>query len=103
MVTELGMVAIAHHRHGLAERRPNVVVVDAGGHHAHDHLERARLGHLDLLDPPASFGSPKRSSRITQAAIVLGSSPGSTRTSETCCRSIATVIWTSRVGIGIRR
>src|SRR5271167_1887720 len=46
----------------------------------------------------ASFGSPKRSSRITQAAIVLGSSPGSVLTSDTCCRSIATCSCTSRVG-----
>jgi len=44
------VVAVAEHRHGLAERGPHVVVVHAGRHHAHDHLERARLGHLDLLD-----------------------------------------------------
>jgi hypothetical protein len=50
VVAELGVVAVAHHRHGLAERRPHVVVVDPRGHHAHDHLERSRLGDLDLLD-----------------------------------------------------
>ncbi len=50
VVAELGVVAVAHDRHGLAERGPHVVVVDAGRHHAHDHLERARLGHLDLLE-----------------------------------------------------
>src|SRR3954452_13359688 len=37
----------------------------------------------------ASFGSPSRSSRITQAAIVSGSSPGSTPTSETFVTSTA--------------
>ena len=46
----LRMVAVLHHRDGLAERRPDVVVVDARGHHAHDHLESARLGDFDLLD-----------------------------------------------------
>ena len=44
-----GVVAVLHHRHGLAERRPHVVVVHARGHHAHDHLEGAGLGDLDLL------------------------------------------------------
>ena len=48
MVVLLGVVA--EHRHGLAERGPDVVEVHAGGHHAHDHLERARLGDLDLLE-----------------------------------------------------
>src|SRR5437016_2158104 len=38
----------------------------------------------------ASLGSPKRSSRITQAAIVAGSSPGSVLTSDTRWMSIAT-------------
>ncbi len=41
---------VAEHRHGLAERRPDVVEVHAGRHHADDHLERAGLGHLDLLE-----------------------------------------------------
>ena len=50
MVAVLGVVAVLHDRDRLAERRPHVVVVHACGHHAHDHLERARLGHLDLLD-----------------------------------------------------
>src|SRR4051794_35877319 len=39
----------------------------------------------------ASFGSPSRSSRMTQAAIVLGSSPGSVSTRATCVTSTATV------------
>ncbi len=56
VVAELGVVAVAHHRHRLAERGPHVVVVDARGHHAHDHLERARLGHLDLLDLEGVLG-----------------------------------------------
>src|SRR5881227_3689441 len=38
----------------------------------------------------ASRGSPSRSSRITQAAIVLGSSPGSVPTWDTCVKSTAT-------------
>src|SRR3954469_8231105 len=38
----------------------------------------------------ASFGSPSRSSRITQAAIVSGSSPGSVSTRDTCVTSTAT-------------
>ena len=50
VVAELGVVAVLHDRHRLAEGGPHVVVVDAGCHHADDHLEGARLGHLDLLD-----------------------------------------------------
>src|SRR5690348_16801707 len=38
----------------------------------------------------ASFGSPSRSSRMTQAAIVLGSSPGSVSIRDTCVKSTAT-------------
>src|SRR6266540_261390 len=37
----------------------------------------------------ASFGSPWRSSRITQAAIVSGSVPGSTSSSDTLVMSTA--------------
>ena len=50
VVAVLGVVAVAPHPDRLAERRPDVVVVHARGHHAHDHLERAGLGHLDLLE-----------------------------------------------------
>src|SRR4051812_43595174 len=50
VVPVLGVVAVAHDRDRLAERGPDVVVVHAGRHHAHDDLERARLGHLDLLE-----------------------------------------------------
>ena len=50
VVAVLRVVAVAHDRHRLAERGPDVVVVHARRHHAHDHLERARLRHLDLLD-----------------------------------------------------
>jgi hypothetical protein len=45
----------------------------------------------------ASFGSPSRSCRITHAAIVSGSSPGSTSSLETSDTSTATVLlsdWT---------
>src|SRR3954469_20104423 len=38
----------------------------------------------------ASLGSPSRSARITQAAIVSGSSPGSVSTRDTCVKSTAT-------------
>ena len=48
VVVLLGVVA--EHRDGLAQGGPDVVVVDAGRHHAHDHLEGARLGNLDLLE-----------------------------------------------------
>ena len=48
VVVLLGVVA--EHRHRLAERRPHVVEVHARRHHAHDHLEGAGLGDLDLLD-----------------------------------------------------
>ncbi len=48
VVVLLGVVA--EHGDGLAERGPDVVEVHPGGHHAHDHLERAGLGDLDLLD-----------------------------------------------------
>ena len=47
-VVVLGVVA--EHRDGLAERRPHVVEVHAGRHHAHDDLEGARLGRLHLLE-----------------------------------------------------
>ena len=50
VVAVLGVVAVAPDPDRLAERRPDVVVVHAGRHHAHDHLERARLGDLDLLE-----------------------------------------------------
>ncbi len=50
VVAPLGVVAVVEDRDRLAEGRPDVVEVDAGGHDAHDHLERARLGKLDLLD-----------------------------------------------------
>ena len=50
VVAVLGVVAVLHHRHRLAERRPHVVVVHAGRHHPDDDLEGARLGDFDLLD-----------------------------------------------------
>ena len=50
VVAVLGMVAVAEDRDRLAERRPDVVEVDAGGHDADDDLERAGLRDLDLLD-----------------------------------------------------
>src|SRR3954453_18894087 len=40
----------------------------------------------------ASLGSPKRSSRMTQAVIVSGSVPGSVATVETCVTSTAIVL-----------
>ena len=49
VVAPLRVVAVAPHADGLAQRGPHVVEVHAGRHHAHDHLERAGLGHLDLL------------------------------------------------------
>ena len=48
VVVVLGVVA--EDRDRLAERRPHVVEVHAGGHDADDDLEGAGLGHLDLLD-----------------------------------------------------
>ncbi len=45
-----GMVAIAEDRNGLAAGRPHVVVVHAGSHDAHDHLEGAGLRDLDVLE-----------------------------------------------------
>src|SRR5204863_3765051 len=50
VMAELGVVAVAPYADRLAERRPDVVVVHAGGHHANDDLERAGLGDLDLLE-----------------------------------------------------
>ncbi len=49
VMAPLGMIAVAPHADRLAQRRPHVVEVHAGRHHAHDHLERAGLGYLDLL------------------------------------------------------
>jgi hypothetical protein len=48
VVVLVGVVAEDGDR--LAERGPDVVEVHAGGHHAHDDLERAGLRDLDLLD-----------------------------------------------------
>src|SRR4029453_6654530 len=50
VVAVLLVVAVTEHGHRLAERRPDVVEIDPRRHHAHDHLEGARLGHLDFLD-----------------------------------------------------
>src|SRR4051794_11137965 len=50
VVAELRVVAVLHDRHRLAERRPDVVVVDAGRHHADDDLEGAGLRYFDLLE-----------------------------------------------------
>ena len=41
---------VAEDRDRLAERRPHVVEVHAGGHHAHHHLEGAGLRYLHLLE-----------------------------------------------------
>ena len=56
VVAVLGVVAVAEDRDGLSERGPDVVEVDARGHHPHDHLEGAGLGHLDLLDLEGVLG-----------------------------------------------
>src|SRR5437763_1041019 len=56
VVAPVGVVSVPEDRDRLAERRPNVVEVDAGGHHAHDHLERARLGELDLFELEGVLG-----------------------------------------------
>jgi len=46
----VGFLVVAEDRDRLAQRRPHVVEVHARGHHAHDHLERAGLRYLDVLD-----------------------------------------------------
>src|SRR3954454_25365960 len=52
----------------------------------------------------ASVGSPKRSSRMTQAAIVAGSSPGSVSTVWTCVTSTAMLVQNPlEVGVGSLR
>ncbi len=56
MVAVLGVVAVAEDRNRLAERCPDVVEVDAGGHDADDHLERCGLRDLDLLDLESVLG-----------------------------------------------
>jgi hypothetical protein len=56
VVAPLRVVAVVEHRHRLPERRPDVVEVDPGRHHPHDHLKGARLGHLDLLDLEGVLG-----------------------------------------------
>ena len=56
VVPPLGVVAVVEDRDRLAEGGPDVVEVDAGGHHAHDHLEGAGLGQLDLLDLEGVLG-----------------------------------------------
>ena len=50
VVAPLRVVAVAPDADRLAERGPDVVEVDPGGHHPDDHLEGARLGDLDLLE-----------------------------------------------------
>ena len=56
VMAPLGVVAVAEHGDGLAERRPDVVEVDPGGHHPDDHLEGARLRQLDLLELEGVLG-----------------------------------------------
>ena len=56
VVAVLRVVAVAEDRDRLAERRPDVVEVDARGHHADDHLEGPGLGDLDLLDLEGVLG-----------------------------------------------
>src|SRR3954454_3662430 len=56
VVAVLRVVAVLHDRHRLAERRPDVVVVDAGRHHADDDLEGAGLRYFDLLDLEGVLG-----------------------------------------------
>ena len=46
---------VAENRYRLTERGPDVVEVDAGGHHPHDHLEGAGLRDLDLLQLEGVF------------------------------------------------
>ena len=68
VVVVLGVVA--EDRHRLTECRPDVVEVDAGRHHAHDHLESARLRNLDFLDLKGVLGL---------ALAVLADHPGGHR------------------------
>ncbi len=56
MVAVLGVVAVTEDGDRLAERCPDVVEVDAGGHDADDHLERCGLRDLDLLDLECVLG-----------------------------------------------
>ena len=56
VVAVLGVVAVAEDGDRLAERCPDVVEVDAGGHDADDHLERCGLRDLDLLDLECVLG-----------------------------------------------
>ena len=79
----------SEHRHRLAERRPHVVEVHAGRHHAHDDLEGAGLGDLDLLELEGvdglalalRAGSPRRpSSRAARPARRRPSTPALTST-----------------------
>ena len=50
------VAGVAEDRDGQPQRRPHAVVVDAGGHHPHQHLARARLRHLDLLELHGMLG-----------------------------------------------
>ena len=67
VVAVLGVVAVAEDRDRLAERRPDVVEVDPGGHHPDDHLEgarargprSARAGRRPSARPRAPGGSPR--------------------------------------------
>ena len=58
VVAVLGVIAIGEDGDRLAEGRPDVVEVDARGHHPHDHLEGARLRDLDLLELEGVVGLP---------------------------------------------
>ena len=55
VVAVVGMVAVAEDGDRFAERGPDVVEVDAGGHHPDDDLERAGLRDLDLLELEGVF------------------------------------------------
>ena len=70
VVAVLGVVAVVEDRDRLAERRPDVVEVDAGGHHPDDRPRRrparaprsARAGRRPWARPRAPGGSPRRPS-----------------------------------------
>jgi hypothetical protein len=58
VVPELGMVAVAENRNGLAEGCPDIVEVDARGHDANDYFECSWFRGLDLLEPEGILGFP---------------------------------------------
>jgi hypothetical protein len=96
VVAVLGVVAIAEDRDRFTERRPDVVEVDPAAITLTTTSKAPGSGTSICSSWKASVGSPSRSWRITQAAIVSGRVPGSTSSCEIALLSTAKTVLRGR-------